>query len=357
MQTDLAIDRGAAADGATTVELAAASDRAAWDAFVASQRTATGYHEWAWREVIERTFGHDCPYLLSRRERDGEVTGVLPLVEMRSLLFGRLLTSLPFLNYGGALAASDETARALVDKAVGRARERGCRHLELRHTARRLDGWPHKQHKVAMRLDLRPGLWEALDRKVRNQIRKAEKSNLVVERGGADRLPEFYAVFARNMRDLGTPVYPRRLFEEVLRAFPDRARIVLVRLEGRPIAAALTYRTGGVVEVPWASSIREFNQLCPNHLLYWHALETALAEGAETFDFGRSTPGEGTYKFKEQWGARPSPLYWEYWLRDGEAPPDQGPQNPRYRLAVETWKRMPLWLANTAGPRIVRGIP
>ena len=342
--------------GATTIALAQESDRAAWDAYVASRADAVGYHEWAWRGVFARTFGHRGIYLIARDEAGG-VHGVLPLIDIKSMLFGRTLTSLPFVNYGGVLADDDGVARALVDAASQQARRVGAKHVEMRHFARRFPDLPSKAHKVTMRLPLQTGLWEKLDRKVRNQVRKAEKSNLTVERGGAEKLGDFYSVFARNMRDLGTPVYARRFFEEVFRAFPDRARAIVVRLQGEPIAAGITYRTGALIEVPWASSIREHNNLCPNHLLYWHAIETAVAEGCETFDFGRSTPDEGTYKFKEQWGAAPVALHWEYCLMSGGAVPDQSPKNPKFRLAIETWKRLPLWLANAAGPRIVRGIP
>jgi len=208
-----------------------------------------------------------------------------------------------------------------------------------------------------MRLPLKAGMWDRIDRKARNQVRKAEKSGLSVVRGHQELLPEFYQVFARNMRDLGTPVYSPRLFAEVLSAFPDRTRLIVVRLNDKPVAAGFTYRTGSMIEIPWASSIRDFNSLCPNHMLYWHAIDTAAAEGVTVFDFGRSTPGEGTFKFKEQWGAEPVALHWEYWLPAGGAVPDQSPKNPKFNLAIETWKRLPLWLANRVGPRLVRGIP
>ena len=363
-------------DGPLTVTVASEDDRPEWDAFVTGgfsearglrpgavnggkargpRPDACSYHEWAWRSVFERTFGHECIYLAARR--NGRVAGVVPLVEIKSLLFGRMMTSLPFVNYGGVLAESDAAARALVDAAAGIARARGCKHVELRHTDRRFFDLPCKQHKVTMRLHLRAGMWDRLDRKVRNQIRKAEKSDLKIDRGGAELLGEFYAVFARNMRDLGTPVYTRRLFEEVLRTFPDRTRIQIVRLKGAPVAAGLTYRTGSIVEVPWASSVNEYNSLCPNHLLYWSVIESAVAEGCEMLDFGRSTPGEGTYKFKEQWGAVPLPLHWEYCLLRKSGVPDQSPTNPKFRVAIETWKRFPLWLANAVGPHIVRSIP
>jgi FemAB-related protein (PEP-CTERM system-associated) len=199
--------------------------------------------------------------------------------------------------------------------------------------------------------------WESLDRKVRNQIRKAQKSNLTLQRGGIELLPEFYRVFARNMRDLGTPVYPPQWFAEILRAFPERATITVVRLAARPVAAGLTFRTRGTMEIPWASSVRDVGALCPNHLLYWDILQRAGDEGCTMFDFGRSTPGEGTFKFKEQWGASPVALHWEYpFLANGEIP-DSTPKNPKFQLAIAVWKKLPLIVANGIGPHIVRAIP
>jgi FemAB-related protein (PEP-CTERM system-associated) len=329
-------------------------------ASVSDHPDSSGYHAWAWRRVFERAFGHESIYLIARRadrlEREG-IRGVLPLVQINSLIFGRTLTSLPFLNYGGVVSDSDSEAAALVDAAAELARERRCRYVELRHSVRRFPELPCKQHKVAMLLSLHSGLWDTLDRKVRNQIRKAQKSGLTSIAGGEDLVGDFYTVFARNMRDLGTPVYARRFFEEVLRAFRGRARLHVVRLGSRPIAAGLSYRTHTRVEVPWASSIRDHNALCPNHLLYWDILESAIAEGAALFDFGRSTPNEGTFQFKRQWGAEPLPLFWEYCLVGQPDLPDHSPKNPKFHSAVEIWKRCPLWLANLVGPHIVRSIP
>ena len=343
--------------GSVTVSVASYGDRAAWDAFVLSRPEAVGYHEWAWRGIFERAFGHECIYLMARSGPTAPVVGVLPLVLIKSFLFGKTLTSLPFVNFGGVLAESDDVARQLVDEGARLAGGHGASHLELRHIERRFADWPCKQHKVTMRLPLETGMWERIDRKARNQVRKAEKSGLAAVRGGEELLTEFYTVFARNMRDLGTPVYDRRLFAEVLHTFPDRAHLIVVRLGAVPVAAGFTFRTRGMIEIPWASSIRDFNNLCPNHLLYWRAIETAVVEGCEVFDFGRSTPGEGTFKFKEQWNAQPVPLHWEYWLRGGGALPDQSPKNPKFHAAIEAWKRCPLWLANGLGPRIVRSIP
>jgi FemAB-related protein (PEP-CTERM system-associated) len=335
--------------------VAGEADRAEWDSFAAAHPDAAGYHEWAWRSVFTGAFGHEPIYLIAREA--GQVVGLLPLVYMNSFLFGRALISLPFLNYGGIVAASDGAADALLRFATELARDRDCRHIELRHKARRFQSLPCRQHKVTMLLPLEKGLWERLDRKVRNQVRKAQKSGLTVHSGQTELIGDFYTVFSRNMRDLGTPVYSPGLFEEVLRSFPGRATMHIVRLQDKPVAAGLTFRTKGTVEIPWASSIRDYNTLCPNHLLYWSILESAIADGCGEMDFGRSTPDEGTYKFKQQWGAQPVPLHWEYQLLAGDELPNASPTNSKFKLMIAVWKRLPLALATRVGPHIVRAIP
>jgi serine/alanine adding enzyme len=338
-----------------TLSEAGENESDAWDAFVSSSVDATGYHAWGWRGVFKRAFGHEPVYLVARR--GPIIEGVLPLVQVNSPLFGRSLTSLPFLNYGGVVASEDDVAEALVGAATTVAHARRCDYVELRHVARRFPGLPSKQHKVTMLLPVAEARWDCLDRKVRNQIRKAQKSGLTAQFGGIELLDDFYAVFARNMRDLGTPVHSRRFFEEVLDTFREQCGVHVVRLLNRPVAAAVTYRTGAVAMMPWASSIRTYNALCPNHLLYWDVIERATAYGCETIDFGRSTPGEGTYHFKEQWGARPVPLHWEYSLLSARSLPDASPANGRFAVFIEAWKRLPLLVANRFGPPIVRVIP
>ena len=337
-----------------SVAIAGPADGAAWEAYVDSRGDAAGYHSWRWRDVFANAFGHEPVYLIARDS--GAITGVLPMVQIKSLIFGRTLTSLPFVNYGGVMADTPEVARALVDAAHEEARSRKSSHVELRHVEQQFPDLPCKQHKVAMRLPL-PAMFEKLDRKVRNQIRKAEKSGLVVERGGAALVGDFYDVFARNMRDLGTPVYSRRLFEEVLRAFPDRAQLHIVRLNGMPVAGGFTYRTPWMVQLPWASSLRSYNTLCPNVLLYWDAIQYAQECGAASFDMGRSTPNEGTFKFKAQWGAEPVPLHWEYQLMTAGELPNVSPANPKYQLAIALWQKLPLAVTMRVGPMIVRAIP
>jgi FemAB-related protein (PEP-CTERM system-associated) len=308
--------------------------------------------------VFDDVFGHRCHYLEARR--DGRIVGVLPLVEFRSWLFGRFMVSLPFVNYGGILAADDEAAHALLAEATRLTTARNLRHLELRHRHQMFPSLPPRTHKVTMFLSLASdadGMWEKLDRKVRNQIRKAEKSGLETVVGGQELLPEFYDVFAENMRDLGTPVYSKRLFSQVTDLFPSDTCIVVVRHEGQPVAGGFGIGHHETVEVPWASSLRRHASLCPNMLLYWTLIKHAISERRQWFDFGRSSPDSGTYRFKEQWGARPEALCWEYVLPDGAAIPVQGPDNQKFGMAVRMWRRLPLPISRLVGPSLVRAIP
>jgi FemAB-related protein (PEP-CTERM system-associated) len=312
-----------------------------------------------WLTVLEESLGHR-PYAIEAR-RGNEVTGYLGLAYVRSLLFGRFLVSLPYLNYGGVMTSDPTIARTMIDSAAKLARELGVRYLELRHewAIEHADLTHRRSDKVHMRLDLPAGsaaLWEQLSPKVRNQVRKAMKGGFAVRFGGPELAGEFYDVFSRNMRDLGTPVFGRRLFDAILRQFPDQSEICVVRDGSRPVAAALLLHGSGISEVPSASSLREYNPACVNMLMYWHLLERATQRGQDVFDFGRSSEGSSTYRFKKQWGAMPSPAEWQYCLLRG-AIGDMRPDHPKYGRMIALWKRLPLWLTRVAGPRIVRGIP
>jgi FemAB-related protein (PEP-CTERM system-associated) len=329
-----------------------------WDDWVVSRPEASTYHAWRWREIFEQAFPHETLYLAARL--DGQICGVLPFVVFRSWLFGRFLISLPFVNYGGLLADDDEVAGALVDRAVSFAETEHAAFVELRHVSRRLPMLSTRTHKVGMTRALprtSAEAWSGLDRKVRNQIRKATRSGLTVETGGADELDRFYGVFAKHMRDLGTPVYSRTFFESVLDKEGDRASCVIVRQGRRPVAAALSLRHRDTVEIPWAASLKRARPTCANSLLYWTILEQAVADGFSTLDLGRSSPDSGPYHFKRQWGATPQPLHWECALAPGGLLPSLAPANPKFKVAIATWKRLPVSLANLIGPRIVQSIP
>jgi serine/alanine adding enzyme len=350
----------ASAAGPDRVVIAEAieADREAWNEFVAKSAGAELYHDYRWRRLIETVFHNECRYLIAR---DGaQVRGVLPLVRLNSRMFGDFFVSVPYLNYAGILADSPAVGRALLDAAASRARELGVGHIELRHRAEPQLDLPAREDKVAMLLELpdsQEALWRGFDSKLRSQIRRPEKAGATTRSGGAELLGDFYAVFARNMRDLGTPVYSPRFFEAIVAAFPSEARVHVVDLAGRPVAAGITLAHRSTVQIPWASSLREANKASVNMLLYWSVIREAIARGFRSFDFGRSSNDSGTYRFKQQWGAHPQQLRWYYWLADGEAVPHLNPTNPKYRIAIAVWQRLPVALANVLGPTIARHLP
>jgi FemAB-related protein (PEP-CTERM system-associated) len=329
------------------------------EAYVARGKEVPLSRHPAWLHVLRDGLGQ-TPYCLEAAE-NGTTCGFLPLAYVHSLLFGRFLVSLPYLNYGGPVADNDTVAGLLVEGAVQLSEALGVRYLELRNERvfdqRALNA--RLSNKVHMRLALPETagqLWDRLKDKVRNQVRKGQKAGLSIVWGREELLGEFYAVFSRNMRDLGTPVFGRGLFRAILKHFPERAEFCVVRAGQQPAAAALLLHGWGCTEVPSASSLREFNPTCANMLMYWHLLERAVQRGQTVFDFGRSSKDSNTYRFKAQWGAQPHQAEWQYAVRKGTAG-DLRPDSPRYRYLVRIWQRLPVGLTRLLGPVVVRGIP
>ena len=335
------------------------TDLPAWDDFVAAHPQASVYHLSIWRHIFAQAFGKRW-YLLAALQGNTIRAG-LPLVHMKSRLFGNFLVSMPYVNYGGVLTEEDALAEPLLQHAVVLGQQRGAQYLELRHLEHRYPQLPTRQDKVSMWLTLprtADALFAGFKAKLRSQIRKGEKNNLQVTVGAAELLEDFYTVFARNMRDLGTPVYGKALFRLILEAFPASARIVLVTsAAGIPVAGAFLLGYRERLEIPWASSLRKYNHLQSNMCLYWHCLQYACTQGYTIFDFGRSTRDESTFKFKEQWGAHPVPHYWHYHMDEGGALPGLSPHNPKFRLAIGFWRRLPVSLTRLLGPSIVKHLP
>lgn len=269
------------------------------------------------------------------------------------------MISMPYFNYGGAIADHPLIEQHLMDAADTYAECNGIQHIEYRDTIQR-GGLPVRSNKVCMLLQLpdkQETLWNNFPSKLRAQIRRPQREQPEVRSGGVEYLNDFYVVFARNMRDLGTPVYSKSFFEYILQTFPERSRIISLRLQNRPVAAGFLLGYREQLEIPWASTIREVNYLSMNMLLYWEALKFAIERNYRQFDFGRSSRDSGTFRFKQQWGAQPGQSYWHYWLKDGAELPDLNPGNPKYALAINIWKRLPLFVTNQIGPVLVKYLP
>ncbi len=311
-----------------------------------------------WSEMLGRTFGYEPHYLVAR---DGDtVRGVLPLTRVRSRLFGDRMISQAFSNYGGILAESADAQDALYRRATELAGRSGCRSIEFRGiNALPYDLQP-RPGKLCMHLPLPAdpaALWEALDAKVRNQVRKAQKSGIVTAGGGAELLNDFYGVYTIRMRQLGSPAYPRKLMQGILSEFPQGSRVFVARKDEQTIAAAFIMSCNGFCEIPWAATLVEFNPLCPNHLLYWSVLEHCCRGGDRWFDFGRTTVNSNTHKFKEQWGSSPVELNYQYWVKPGTTLSTATVDNPKYQRKTELWKKLPLWATRILGPMISQGLP
>lgn len=341
-----------------SVHMLDASSREAWNVYI-QKKSARNCYDLCWVDVINKVFGHQAWYLMCRSSA-GEICGVLPLIRVKSLLFGDYLVSMPYLNYGGVLADSVDAEQALLEYADDLKTRLGCSHIELRGPLQNPDSLPVRTDKVTMVLNLPENseeLWQSIGAKRRAQIKRPIREGVEFFTGGEDLLDEFYTVFSINMRDLGTPVYSKKFFREILNGFKEQATIALVRLKGKPVGAGFLLSTGSYMEIPWASTLREFNRIGVNMFLYWNILKHTIDNGFTVFDFGRSSKDSGTLKFKKQWGSSQQQLHWYYLLAESSDMPGLNPSNPKFQAAIALWKKLPVPVANLIGPSVVKGLP
>lgn len=337
------------------MSVATASDAEAWNRFVESDPNGSTFHRWEWRGVYSGVYGHDAPYLIARR--GSELAGVLPLVRVRSLLFGHYLVSLPFVSYGGPLGDSD-AQQVLSEHAASLGKN--AKLVELRSRSPVSTSLTPVQRKLTVVLDVVPNDYEAtfkkFDSKLRSQVRRGFKEGIQV-RFGRELAADYHRVFAEHMRDLGSPAHGLPFFEALADALGDRAWIGVAYLGEQPVAAGFAIENGAEVEISWASALRRYQKISPNMALYGAFIERTCQRGFSAFNFGRCTAGSGTHKFKRQWGGRDEPLTW---YQAGAAAENAAPPNPdhgAYGKAVKVWQKLPLALTTPLGARLIRGIP
>jgi FemAB-related protein (PEP-CTERM system-associated) len=339
------------------VRAARSEDAGAWDAFVFAEPGATFFHRFGWKRVLEQAWGHRTHFLLA--ERDGRIEGVLPLAEIRSRLFGHALISTPFCVYGG-IVAGNEPARAALDRAaVELAESLGVGHLEYRdRDAPARTDWPGTDLYVTFRKELDPDVEKnmlAIPRKQRAMVRKGIKNGLGVElESGVD---GFFSVYADNVRRHGTPAMSKRYFALLREEFGDDCDVLLVRSpDGKVVSGVLSFYFRDEILPYYAGDALEARALAANDFKYWELMRRACERGIRVFDYGRSKVGTGPYDFKRNWGFEPIPLQYRYKLIRADAVPENNPNNPKYRLFIKTWQRLPLALTNFLGPYIVRNL-
>lgn len=336
----------------------------AWDEYVTCAENASAYHRIAWKLAVEKAYQHKCFYWVAKQSDSDRIIGVLPTVLISLPFVKGNLCGLPYCDVGGILANNEETYNALLKHAIRFCKDKNITTFDHRvSTQDELigDSVNASAAKVRMLMALpenSEALFSGFKSKLRSQIRKAEKNGLTAKTGtSADFVKEFYQVFTRNMRDLGSPVHSKSWFEEIIASYGDNAIIATVYSEEQVVGAGIVLFNGEQACIPWASTNADFNRLAPNMLLYWTLLKYVNDRGCKEFDFGRSTLGEGTYKFKGQWGAKPKLLHWQKFNSEGELIVESPGEVSNLRNLVEqAWRKLPVNVSEYLGPKIRRYI-
>ena len=341
------------------IRYATEQDQPAWDEYVQNHPDGLAYQLFAWQQAVTTAYGFKPRSLLAKK--NDKICGLLPLMDFRVPGRGSTLISLPYCDAGGVLGDSAEVVEQLLAFIAEESECNNC-HFEVRSTDELSVAGPNLTNKVRMLLvlpDSSEKLLAGLKAKLRSQVKKPLRDGLMAKIGGRELVRDFYPIFARNMRDLGSPVHSRRWIESVLASYGDNCRVgVVYTPDGTPAASGIILLHRKTVSIPWASAVREYNRLNPNMLLYWTFLSFAADNGYQQFDFGRSTPDEGTYRFKQQWGAQPQPLYW-YDLsplaaKYHKANVSAGSSSRKRKMVAGVWRKLPLSVANLLGPVIRR---
>ena len=327
-----------------------------WDAFVMSCPQATFFHRAGWQKIVGEVFRHDTYFLYA--ELGGQITGVLPLAHVNSLLFGNSLVGLPFAVYGGVAATTPQAADALEAEAQAIARRLGVEHLELRNMDQRHADWPTQDLYVTFRKEILPqedANMLAIPRKQRAMVRKGIKNGLASEID--DNVDRFFALYADNVHRHGTPALPKSYFRALQAEFGADCQVLTVTgPDGRLLSSVLSFYFRDEVLPYYAGDDESARDLAANDFKYWELMRRSCARGLKLFDYGRSKQGTGSFAFKKNWGFVPTPLHYEYCLYKRDAIPQNNPSNAKYRLLIETWRRMPIAMANWLGPFIVRSL-
>jgi FemAB-related protein (PEP-CTERM system-associated) len=333
------------------------ADQSSWDEFVERCPEATFFHRSGWKDVTEKAFGHSVYFL--KAERDGVLEGVLPLVHIKSRLFGNALISNAYCMGGAPAANTDEAHGALDARALELLKETGASYIEYRAPARTHTDWASRDDLYAnFSRQMSSSEDEALTqipRKQRAVVRKALKNQSLSFHLG-DTVDDFYHLYATSVRNLGTPVFSKKYFALLSEIFGEECNVLTISHDNKPVSSVLSFYFRGIVMPYYTGSLPEARGLGSNDLMYWQLMRHGLERGCTHFDFGRSKVGTGPYAFKKNWGFEPAPITHEFYLKQGEALPNVNPTNPKYQLMVKAWQRLPLPIANLIGPQIVRYI-
>lgn len=320
-----------------------------WDQFVNDQADATFFHLSGWKDVIESAFGHKT-YFLYSENKDG-FTGILPLVHIKSSLFGHSLCSMSFCVYGGCVAVDDAARQDLDKSACELAEKLGVDYLEMRNRVQQTPARPFKDLYVTFRKALDPEVdknLQAIPRKQRAMVRKGINAGL--SSSIDETIDRFYQAYSESVRNLGTPVFSKKYFEILKEVFGQQCEILTVEHNGQLISSVMSFYFKDEVLPYYGGGTDAARAVQGNDFMYWEVMRRAVERGVKIFDYGRSKIGTGSFRFKKHWGFEPQPLFYEFHLVKASELPDINPLNPKYQLFISAWKKLPLKMSQMIGP-------
>ena len=337
------------------IKVLESGQRERWDDFVYRHPQATFFHRAGWSEVIERAFGHQTHFLYA--ELEDRIIGICPLGHVKSRLFGDALISTPFCVYGGVVSDSDESRTALARAAVELARNLCVDYIEMRNREPREPLWHTRKIYVTFRKAIEANPEKNLlniPRKQRAMVRKGIAAGL---RGDIDRdTSRFFNAYAESVRNLGTPVFPRRYFAILKEVFGDDCEILSVTKSGQLVASVMTFYFRDEVLPYYGGGTAAARELKGNDFMYWDLMRRAAERGYRIFDYGRSKQGSGSFSFKKNWGFEAEPLFYECLPIRARKVPDINPANPKYSMFIRLWRHLPLAVSKWIGPLIAKDL-
>lgn len=337
------------------IKLLEPADYQRWDNFVLASHEATFFHHSGWQQVFQQSFNHKDYYCFF--EQEGEITGILPLLHINSVLFSNALISNAFCVYGGIVASNDQALLALQEYAQQLARELGVDYLEIRNRQQQHPSWPHKELYVTFRKQLdqdHEKNLSAIPRKQRAMVRGGIKAGLtsVIDQS----VDRFYQAYSESVRNLGTPVFPKRYFQALKQIFAEDCEILIIEHEDRLVAGVMSFYYKDEVLPYYGGGTELARELKGNDFMYWEVMRRAVEKGCRIFDYGRSKVDTGSYRFKKHWGFEPEPLFYEIDLVKAKQIPDINPLNPKYQLFIAAWKKLPLPVSQLLGPWLAKDL-
>ena len=334
------------------------NDEKSWNNYLKQNTQGNFYQRYEWKNIIESNFGHECNFMIA--EQDHNVVGLFPMVYIKSNIFGKIISSMPFVNFGGLIGDSQDIVDLLLQEAETLAVKHCADYVEIRSLDSVSEQLPTSLKKISMTLDLDPDpdtLWNNFQSKHRTNIRRVYKENVHVEYGCLDLLDTFYHLMSQSWKGLGTPIYRKSYFESILKTFPEETLIFVAYQDNIPVATAFNGYYKGTVEGMWAGALPSSRKTQPNYVLYWEMIKHACESGHKHFHLGRSSADSGAEAFKKKWKAYSKQLYWQYILNNQETMPELNVNNPKYNLAIKAWRKLPLKLTTIIGPMLARSIP